>query len=233
VEGQDIAVEYRFAEWQEERLAELAAELLRLSVDILVTRSAPATRAARQATSTLPIVFMNVNDPVGQGFVASLARPGGNVTGLSTLSSEISGNRLELLKEAMPAVSHVAVVWNATNPGMALQFQETQTTARSLGLQLHSLAVGGPDDVDRALAAAIGERAESLVVLPGTPVKYPTQVVDFAATHRLPAIYAERELVAAGGLMSYGPHYRDIARRAAVYVDKSLKGTTPADLPVE
>jgi putative ABC transport system substrate-binding protein len=233
VEGQNIAVEYRFAEWQEARLAALAAELVRLPVDVLVTRATPAARAARQATSTIPIVFTNVNDPVGQGLVASLARPGGNVTGLSTLSSELSGKLLELLQEAVPGLRRVAVLWNAANRGIALQFRETQDAARVLGLELHSLEVRDPDDIDRLVAAALGERAEGLVVLPATPLRYPTQVVDFATTHRLPVIYAERERVQAGGLMSYGPHYREIARRAAAYVDKILKGAKPADLPVE
>jgi len=232
-EGQNLTVEYRFAEWQEERLAALAAELVWLPVNVLVTRAAPATHAARYATSTIPIVFAPVNDPVGQGIVASLARPGGNVTGVSTLSSEISEKRLELFKEAIPGIRRVAVVWNAANPGMALQFRAMQNAARVLGLALHSLDVRSPDDVDRAVAAASEERVEGLIVLPGIPVRYPTQVVDFAATHRLPAIYAEREHVQAGGLMSYGPHYRDISRRAAVYVDKILKGAKPADLPVE
>jgi putative tryptophan/tyrosine transport system substrate-binding protein len=233
VEGQNLTVEYRFAEWHEERLAALAAELVGLPVDVLVTRSAPAAHAARHATSTIPIVFSNVNDPVRQGIVASLAQPGGNLTGLSTLSSEISGKRLQLLKEAIPGLQRVAVVWHAANPGMALQFRETQDTARVLGLELHSLEVRSPDDVDRVVAAARAERVEGLVVLPGLPVRSPMQVVDFAITHRLPAIYAERELVQAGGLMSYGPNYREIARRAAAYVDKILKGAKPVDLPVE
>jgi putative tryptophan/tyrosine transport system substrate-binding protein len=233
VEGQNITVEYRFAEWHEERLAALAAELVRLPVDVLVTLAAPATRAARQATTTIPIVFMIVNDPVGQGFVASLAWPGGNVTGLSTLSSELSGKRLELLQEAVPGLRRVAVFWNAANPGMALQFHETPAAAHGLALALHSLEVRGPDECDGAIAAALEAHAEGFVVLAGTPVRYLTQIVDFAATHRLPAIYAEPELVKAGGLMSYGPHYREIARRAPVYVDKILKGATPASLPVE
>jgi len=233
VEGQNLTVEYRFAEWHEERLTALAAELVGLPVDVLVTRSAPAAHAARHATRTIPILFSNVNDPVGQGLVASLAQPGGNLTGLSTLSSEISGKRLHLLKEALPGLQRVAVVWHAANPGMALQFRETQDTARVLELELHSLEVRSPDDVDRVVAAARAERVEGLVVLPGLPVRSPTQVVDFATTHRLPAIYAERELVQAGGLMSYGPNYREIARRAAAYGDKILKGAKPVDLPVE
>jgi putative tryptophan/tyrosine transport system substrate-binding protein len=233
VEGQNIVVEYHFAEWQDERLTALAAELVQLPVDVLVTLAASATRVARQATTTIPIVFIIVNDPVGQGFVASLARPGGNVTGLSTLSSELSGKRLELLQEAVPGLRRVAMLWNAANPGMALQFREAQATAQVLGLELHSLEVRGPDECDRAVAAALEAHAEGLVVLAGTPVRYLTQIVDFAATHRLPAIYAEPELVKAGGLMSYGPNYREIARRAPVYVDKILKGAKPACLPVE
>jgi putative ABC transport system substrate-binding protein len=233
VEGQNIIVEYRFAEWQDERLPALAAELVQLPVEVLVTLAAPATRVARQATSTIPIVFMIVNDPVGQGFVASLAQPGENVTGVSTLSSELSGKRLELLQEAVPGLHRVAVFWNAANPGMALQFREAQAAAQGLGLALHSGEVRGPDECDAAIAAALEAHAEGLVVLAGTPVSSLTQIVDFAATHRLPAIYAEPELVRAGGLMSYGPNYREIARRAPVYVDKILKGAVPASLPVE
>jgi putative ABC transport system substrate-binding protein len=233
VEGQNIAIEERFAAWRDERLAELAAELVRLNVEVIVTQAAPATQAARHATGIIPIVFTNVNDPVGQGIVASLARPGANVTGLSTLSSPISGKRLELLKEAVPEVARVAVFWNAANPAFALMLREMPSAAQALGLQLQSLEVQSPDDLDRAFEVAIGERADSLVVLPGTPMRSPTQVVDFAATHRLPAMYTERARVEAGGLMSYGPNYRDISRRAAIYVDKILKGTKPADLPVE
>ncbi len=233
VEGQNIAIEERFAAWRDERLAELAAELVRLNVEVIVTQAAPATQAARHATGIIPIVFTNVNDPVGQGIVASLARPGANVTGLSTLSSPISGKRLELLKEAVPGVARVAVFWNSANPAFALMMREMQSAAHALGLQLQSLEVQRPDDLDRAFEAAIGERADSLVVLPGTPMRSPTQVVDFAATHRLPAMYTERARVEAGGLMSYGPNYRDISRRAAIYVDKILKGAKAADLPVE
>jgi putative tryptophan/tyrosine transport system substrate-binding protein len=233
VEGQNIVVEYRFAEWQEDRLPALTAELLQFPVEVLVTLAAPATRVARQATTTIPIVFMIVNDPVGQGFVASLAQPGGNVTGVSTLSSELSGKRLELLQEAVPGLRRVALLWNAANPGMALQFHEAQAAAHGLGLELHSVEVRGPDECDRALAAALEAHAEGLVVLAGTPVRSRTQIVDFAAAHRLPAIYAESEIVKAGGLMSYGPHYGALARRAPIYVDKILKGVKPAALPVE
>jgi putative ABC transport system substrate-binding protein len=212
-------------------LADLAAELVRLQVEVLVTVSAPATHAARHATSTIPIVFAPVNDPVEQGIVASLARPGGNVTGVSTLSSEISQKRLELFKETMPGLRRVAVLWNSANPGMALQFHAMQDAAQVLGLALHSLEVRSPDDVDHAAASA--EHVEGLIVLPGIPMRYSMQVIDFAAAHRLPAIYAERNHVQTGGLMSYGPDYRDIYRRAAVYVDKIFQGVTPADLPVE
>jgi putative ABC transport system substrate-binding protein len=233
VEGQNIVVEYRFAEWQEDQLPALTAELLQCPVEVLVTLAAPATRVARQATTTIPIVFMIVNDPVGQGFVASLAQPGGNVTGVSTLSSELSGKRLELLHEAVPGLRRVALLWNAANPDMALQFHEAQAAAQGLGLDLLSVEVRGPDECDRALAAALEAHAEGLVVLAGTPVRSRTQIVDFAAAHRLPAIYAESEIVKAGGLMSYGPHYHALARRAPIYVDKILKGVKPADLPVE
>jgi putative ABC transport system substrate-binding protein len=232
IEGQNLVIADRYAEDGDDRLADLAAQLVRLQVDVLVTVSAPATHAARHATSTIPIVFAPVNDPVEQGIVASLARPGGNVTGVSTLSSALSQKRLELFTEAIPGIRRVAVLWNAANPGMALQFRAMQDAARVLGLMLHSLEVRNPDDVDHAMAAASAARVEGLIVLP-LPVRYAMQVMHFAATHRLPAIYAERNHVQAGGLMSYGPNYRDIYRRAAVYVDKILKGATPADLPVE
>jgi putative ABC transport system substrate-binding protein len=156
VEGQSIVIEERFAAWRAERLAELAAELVRLNVEVIVTQAAPATQAARHATGTIPIVFTNVNDPVGQGIVASLARPGTNVTGLGTLSSPISGKRLELLKEAVPGVARVAVFWNAANPAFALMLREMQSAAPALGLQLQALEVHSPDDLDRAFEAAIG-----------------------------------------------------------------------------
>jgi len=232
-EGQNLVVEYRHAEGQLERLPELAAELAQLQVDVIVTLAAPPTLAARQATETIPIVFTNVNDPVGLSLVASLARPGGNITGLSTLSGVTSGKRLELLKETVPGVSRVAAFWSAANPGQVLVFQEAQEAAQALGLQLQPLGARSPDDFDSLFDVAIGERADALVVLPAVRLRYPSQLVDFAAKHGLPAMYSERAKVEAGGLMAFEPNYGALNRRAAYYVDRILKGTKPADLPVE
>jgi putative ABC transport system substrate-binding protein len=233
VEGQNIIVEYRDGEWSDERLPELAAELVRLQVDVIVTRAAPATQAASQATQTIPIVFTNINDPVALGLVASLARPGGNVTGLSTLSSVTIWKRLELLKEAVPTISRVAVFWDASNPAQVLAYREAQGAAQALGLQLQSLEVETPDDLDSAFDAAVRERADGLLVLPATPVRHLTQIVDFATQQHLPAMYNAAEFVRAGGLMAFEPQYGTINRRATYYVDRILKGAKPADLPVE
>jgi putative ABC transport system substrate-binding protein len=232
-EGHNVTIEYRPGEGGPERLADAAVEFVQLPVDLIVTMATPATQAASRATSTLPIVFINVNDPVGLGIVASLARPGGNVTGLSTLSSTTGGKRLELLKEAVPGTSRVAVFWNAANAGQVLVFRAAESAAQALGLQLQSLELRGNDDLDSAFKAALGERADSLVVLPSVPERYSTRIADFAAMNQLPAMYSERERVAAGGLMGYEPDYAALSRRAAYYVDRILKGTKPADLPVE
>ena len=232
-DGHNITIEYRLGEGSAERLAEAAAELVRLPVDVIVSLATPATQAASLVTSTLPIVFINVNDPVGLGIVASLARPGGNVTGVSTLSSTTGGKRLELLKEAVPGTSRVAVFWNAANPGQGLVFRAVEEAAQALGLQLQSLELRGNDDLDSAFQAALGEHADCLVVLPSIPVRYSAQIADFAAMNQLPAMYSERARVESGGLMGYEPDYAALSRRAAYYVDRILKGAKPADLPVE
>jgi putative tryptophan/tyrosine transport system substrate-binding protein len=233
VEGQNVVVEYRLTEQRADHLSELANELIRRRVDVIVTRAELATFAAKQATDSIPVVFTNVNDPVEVGLVASLARPGGNVTGLSTLAAVINGKRLELLRDAVPTISRVAVFWNATNPSQEPLVREAQDAGRPLGLQLQSLGVRTPDDLETAFQTAIEERAEGLLVLPATPVRYLTQIVEFAAQQQLPAMYNARQYVDAGGLMAFDPDYAAMNRRAAYYVDRILKGSSPADLPVE
>lgn len=234
VEGKNIAIEYRFAAGRADRFRDLAAELVRLNVDLIVVASAPAIEPTKNTTKTIPIVMAQSEDPIGSGFVASLARPGGNVTGLSTLSPELSGKRLELLKEAVPKLSRVAVLWNAANPVAALQLRETEVAARALGVQLQSLEVRGPNDLEPAFSAMARGRAEALVVLPDLMFfDHQRRLADLTAWSRLAVIYEEREFVEAGGLMAYGPNYKDLFRRAAAYVNKILKGAKPADLPVE
>src|SRR5712691_3840191 len=234
VEGRNITMEYRFAEGQDDRLPALVAELIRLQVDIIVTDGEAAIRAAQHATTTIPIVMAVSGDPVGIGYVASLARPGGNITGLSFMQPEVSGKRLELLQEAVPTLSHVAVLWNPDVPVSTLGFKETQTAAHALGLPLQSLEVRGPDEFDQAFAAMTSEHADALVVL-SNPLffEHRRQLAELAVKHRLPAIFLFREYVEAGGLMAYGANRNDMWRRAASYMDRILKGTKPADLPVE
>jgi putative ABC transport system substrate-binding protein len=234
VEGKNIAIEYRYTQGKIEQFAELAADLASLKVDVMFASSTPATLAAKNATKTIPIVFTNVGDPVANGLVASLARPGGNITGLSTLAPELSGKGLELLQETVPKLSRVAVVWNPGNPGKTSSFRETEDAARALRLQLQSLEVRGPNDVEPAFQAARKERAGALIVLRDVVISGETKrIVELALKNQLPAIFGDRDFVDAGGLMSYGPNISDLLRRAATYVDKILKGTKPADLPVE
>ena len=234
VEGRNIVIEYRYAGEKYERLPGLAAELVRLKVDVIVSHGTPGPLAAKQVTSAIPIVMTSAGDPVASGLVSSLARPGGNVTGLSLMVPELGGKRLQLLKEILPGLSRVAVLWNAANPYASLVVREMEATATTLGVQLQSLVVRGPDDFEGALAAATTGRAGALTAVedPLTVTKR-TQIVDFAAKSRLPAIYGVKEFVDAGGLMSYGVHFADLYRRAAPYVDKILKGAKPADLPVQ
>jgi putative ABC transport system substrate-binding protein len=234
VEGKNIVIEYRYAEGKLDRLPALAAELVRLKVDVIVTAAPPPTRAAKEATATIPIVMGFDDDPVGSGFVASLARPGGNVTGLSTLSPEISGKQLELLKEIIPKLSRLAVLGTSTRPGNEQSLRETELAAGAFGVKLQSLDVRTVQDIETAFRAASKGRAEALLVL-GGPVfnSQRTQVVDLAARNRLPAIYARPEFVEDGGLMNYGVSINDLLSRAATYVVKILKGAKPADLPVE
>jgi ABC-type uncharacterized transport system substrate-binding protein len=234
VEGTNIVIEYRWAEGKFDRLPDLAAELVRLKVEVIVTGGPADTRAVKGATTTVPVVMGFDNDPVGSGFVTSLARPGGNITGLSTLSPELSGKRLELLKEVVPKLSRVAVFGTSIQPGNAQSLREAELAAKAFGLQLQYLDVLDPKDVETAFRTAVSGRADAVLVLQ-SPVFNPqrARLTDLAAKNRLPAMYAQPEYVESGGLMTYGPSMTDLFRRAAVYVDKILKGAKPADLPVE
>jgi putative ABC transport system substrate-binding protein len=234
VEGKNIVIEDRYAEGNPDRLSELAAELVRARVEVIVTGGPTATRSGKEATVVIPVVMVNVGDPVGLGFVASLARPGGNVTGLSTVGLPLSGKRLELLKETIPKVSRVAILWNVTNPGSAEGLKETEVAAPPLGLKIQPLELRSPDDFDNVFVAATEGRAGALMIL-GNPVAFShrRRLVDLAAKSRLPAMYYASEFTEAGGLMSYAPNITEQFHRAATYVDKILKGAKPADLPVE
>jgi ABC-type uncharacterized transport system substrate-binding protein len=233
-EGKDFVIEERNTDGKLDRLNELAAELVRLKVDVIVTPGPAPTRAAKAATATIPIVMAQDPDPVGNGFVASLAHPGGNITGLSTLAPEISGKQLQLLKETVPKLSHVAVLWTSTTPGQALQLREIGLAAGPLGVQLQSLDVLQPKDIETAFQAASNQHAEAFIVLTGAIIgTRRTRIIEYVVKNRLPAIYSQQQYMEAGGLMSYGVNVTDLDRRAATYVDKILKGTKPADLPVE
>ncbi len=237
VEGRNVVIEYRDAEGKLERLPALAAELVALKVDVIVAGGTPQALAAKQATRTIPIVFAAAVDPVENGLVTSLARPGGNVTGLSNLAQELVGKRLEQLKQAVPRVSRVAVLWQ---PGAFPErtekelLKEAEVAARALGVRLQFVEARGPEDFDRAFSEMTRKRADALTVLScGMCVNERRRLVDLAAKNRLPALYQTRESVDAGGLMSYGPNLADSFRRAATYVDRILKGAKPGDLPVE
>jgi len=234
VESKNISIEYRYAEGRVDRLPDLAADLVRLKVDIIVAAIGTDALAAKHATRAIPIVMASSADPVASGLVESLARPGGNITGLSQMSPELAGKRLELLKEMVPKLSRVAVLWNPQARTSALNWNEMQLPARQLGLQLHSLEVRSPDDFDKAFEDATGARAGALAITPH-PVfaRNLKRIADLAATSRLPSIFHLREFADAGGLMAYGPDRSDMFRRVATYVDKILKGAKPADLPVE
>ena len=238
VEGKNIVLERRHHEGKLDRLPALAAELVRLKVDIIITVGPPAARAAKEATVTIPIVMMQVGDPVGSGFVASLARPGGNITGLSSLAPELSGKRLELLKEILPKLSRVAVFGSSTSPDNAQSLREVDLAAAALKVKLQYLEVRDdryPKDIETAFRAASKGRAEVvlMMVAPAVASSRRTEIADLAVKSRLPVIYNGRANVEAGGLMSYGVNLNDLDRRAATYVDKILKGAKPADLPVE
>ena len=233
-EGQNIVVVYRFARGNYSRLPDLAAELVRLKVDVIVAATTPAAQAAKSAAGPIPIVFTQVSDPVGSGLVRALAQPGGNVTGLSVLTRELSGKRLELLKEVVPRASRVAVLWDPGQSSGAPVLKETEAAGRSLGLQVQPVEARGPDDFQRALSTVKKMRAGAIVVLPSQPfTAHRHRLADLLIKERIPAVFIRREYVEAGGLMSYSPSLTDQYRRAATYVDKILKGAKPADLPVE
>ena len=234
VEGKNIVIEYRYAEGKSERLPDLVAELVQLKVDVIVTASPAAILAAKKASATIPIVFASANDPVGTGLVSSLARPGGNITGLSLMVPDLDGKRLELLKEAVPKVARVAFLWEPGGTRGNLPLTEMEAAAKALGLKLLSLEVRSLDDFEDAFARAKKERAQALITTTGARINtQQRRVLDLAAKNRLPAIYHSSEFVEAGGLMSYGPDNTDLWRRAADFVDKILKGTKPADMPAE
>ena len=234
VEGQNIAIEYRWAEGNVDRLPGLAAELVRRKVDIIFAVGSTAVRAAKKATSAIPILFVGSTDPVADGLVDSLARPGGNVTGFSTGAPGLYGKRLEIIKETLPRLSRVGLLLNPTSLSTVALLKETRTAGQELGVQVQSLEVRSLNDIDSAFAAATKAQVGALVVAQQGPINTnPKRIVELAAKRRLPAIYSDMEWIPVGGLMSYGPSYPDLYRRAAVYVDKILKGTKPADLPVE
>jgi ABC-type uncharacterized transport system substrate-binding protein len=234
VEGKNIVIEWRYAEGKVDRLPALALKLVRLKVDVIVTSASQETRAAKEATNTIPIVMTNEGDPVGTGFVASLARPGGNITGLSTLAPELSGKRLELLKEIVPKLSRVAVLGSSTNPGNTNTLTELEIAAPALKVKLQYLDVLSPKDIETAFRAAGKERADAVLVLSNSVfTSQRTQIIELAVKSRLPGSYPRPEFVESGGLMTYGVSLIDNSRRAATYVDKILKGAKPADLPVE
>ena len=234
VEGQNIAIEERWAHGKPERLPDLAAELVRLKVDVILASNPQAIQAAQQATGTIPIVMAIIVDPIATGFVASLARPGGNITGLSNMAPELVGKQLEMLKEVVPKVSRLALLWNPANAGNAPQLREAEVAARALGVRLQPLEARDPKEIDSAFAAMTRERAGALIVLVDVMLSdHRTRIADLAAKRRLPTVSGVREFAEAGALMSYGSNLPDQFRRAATFVDKILKGAKPADLPVE
>jgi ABC-type uncharacterized transport system substrate-binding protein len=234
IEGKDVVLEHRYAENRLERLHDLAAELVRLKVDVIVAAGTLAPLAAKQATTTIPIVMMAAGDPLGSGLVASLARPGGNVTGMSLMTPALGGKRLELVKEVLPRLSRVAVLWNAANPYSAIVFKETQIAGRTLGIDVLSLEVRSQADLDGAFEAVKQQHPDALITVEDPLTADHRQLIaDFAIKQGLPSLHGIREFVAVGGLMSYGASLADLARRAANYVDKILRGAKPADLPVQ
>ncbi len=233
-EGKNILIEWRYAEGKTERLPELAADLVRLKVDVIVTGGPAVNRFAKEATASIPIVLTFDNDPVGNGFAASLARPGGNITGFSTLAPELSGKRLELLKEIVPKLARVAVLGNTTVPGNAQALREAELAAGAFGIKLQYLEVQNANDIETAFRTASKGHADAVLVLGSQVVtSHVKQFAEMAAKNRLPAMFWSPEFVEAGGLMTYSVSITDLFRRSAIYVDKILKGAKPADLPVE
>lgn len=233
VEGKDLVIEYRWSDGPEERFADLASDLVRLGVAVIITQGTSAVRAAKAATDTIPIVMVFVGDPVGIGVVASLARPGGNVTGFSLLDADLDGKRIDLLKQAVPGLSRVAILWSANDSGMTLAVSRIESVARALGLSVQSLGVRAPEDLANAFQMARRERAEALLVtVQPFIVLHRAQILELVAKYRLPAMYTLRSFVDAGGMLAYGPSLADQYRGAAGYVDKILRGIKAADLPV-
>jgi putative ABC transport system substrate-binding protein len=233
-EGQNVLIEYRWAEGKYERFPALIAELIAQKVDVIVTAGTPATLAVKKATASVPLVMVAVGDPVGTGIVASLARPGGNITGLTSIAADLEGKRLELLREVIPKLSHIAVLWNPASPFQVVAEKELQAAAQVLPTKVQSLGVRAAEEIEKAFAEIVRERPGALLVLADRLFLHNrARIVDFAAKHRLPGVHAYRELVEAGGLMSFGPSYAGMHRRAAYFVDRILRGTKPAELPVE
>jgi putative tryptophan/tyrosine transport system substrate-binding protein len=233
-EGRNVVIEYRWAEGNYARFPALVAELLASNVDVLVTAGTPASLAIKKETTTVPVVMIAVGDPVGTGLVPTLARPGGNLTGLSSIAPDLEGKRLELLREVVPRLSHIAVLINSLNPFHIASMHQADAAAKALGIKLQVLDVRASEDLDDAFAAILKDRPEALLILADRVFLHNrTRLMDFATQQRLPNVNAYHELVEAGGLMSFGPSYEDMHRRAAIYVDKILKGAKPADLPIE
>jgi putative ABC transport system substrate-binding protein len=233
-EGKNVTIQPRFAEGKLERVPDLAAELVRLKPDVIVTWGVPQLVAAKQASSTIPIVAGGAGDLVSAGLVASLARPGGNITGLTSIRSDLVGKQLELLKEAVPGLTRVGILWHAADPSGTHDFKLTEVTAQVLGVQVQPLEVRRPEEFEGAFKAATGARVHAMMILQSNLTNtHLKRIVDVATKNRLPSMLGESGLMDSGGLMSYGPNYADLSRRAATYVDKILKGAKPADLPVE
>jgi putative ABC transport system substrate-binding protein len=233
-EAQNITIEYRWAEEKTERLPDLARQLVSLRVDVIVAATTPAILPAKQATATIPIVMAVAVDPVGTGIVPSIARPGGNITGLSLMAPELLGKQMQLVREVVPKVSRMAILWNPSNASNAPQLRNARDAARALKVQLQALEARGPAEIDSAFAVMTKERADAVIVLADAMlIAHRTRIADLAAKSRLPAMYGLTDHAAAGGLIAYGPNIADLYRRAAVYVDRILKGAKPADLPIE
>jgi putative tryptophan/tyrosine transport system substrate-binding protein len=234
IEGKNILIEWRWAEGKYQRFPALISELIASKCDGMVTAGTPASLAVKKATTTIPLVMIAVGDPVGTGLIASLAHPGGNITGLTSIASDLEGKRLELLREVVPKISHIAVIWNPISPFQVISEKEMQEAARGFHIKVLSLGVKGEDDLPDAFAAILKNKPGALFVLADRLfLHFRTRLMEFALKHRLPGVHAYVELVESGGLMSYGPSYGEMHRRAAYFVDRILKGTKPADLPVE
>lgn len=234
VEGENFIIEWRFAQGIEERVPEFITDFIRLKVDVMVLTGGRPVQVAKKATNTIPIVMTEASDPVGAGLIASLARPGGNITGMTSVRHELDGKRLEILKEVIPKLSHVAVLWQSTRPGIRIELKQTELAAKALGIKFRLLGVQSADDLANALKAIPGDQTTALIAVHSQLINsYREQVVEMAAKKRIPAIYQDRRYTDLGGLMSYGPNHPAIYAQSANYVNKILKGAKPADLPVE